>query len=228
MMGGSRTNITLSPLLYEQVDVQISGQGGDSTTIGVTSNAIPRSGGNRFAGSFLTNGANSDMQSDNLTQRLKDLGLAATSSLKSVFDVNGAVGGPIAKRPAVVLRHGPLPDQHQLHRRSVLSRPIRRRSSEPRIERNQAYDDQFVWDTTRPIHRVAQPEAPGQWLLRHPAQVVAALDDLGGLLARSGRHGRLAAAPLSGHAHLHRDEPDADRGGLQLRRQPRHDLPARG
>ena len=37
------------------------------------------------------------MQSNNLTQRLKDLGLAATSSLKSVFDINGGLGGPIAK-----------------------------------------------------------------------------------------------------------------------------------
>ncbi len=74
MMGGSRTNVSLAPLLYEQVDVQFSGQGGDSTTIGVTSNAIPRSGGNTFSGTFLANGSNSNLQSDNLTDRLKATG----------------------------------------------------------------------------------------------------------------------------------------------------------
>jgi hypothetical protein len=97
MMGGSRTNVSLAPLIYEQVDVQISGQGGDSTTIGVTTNAVPRAGGNKFSGTLLSNGANSNLQSDNLTDRLKATGLTATSSLKSVFDINGAYGGPIAK-----------------------------------------------------------------------------------------------------------------------------------
>ncbi|MEO8257742.1 MAG: TonB-dependent receptor [Acidobacteriota bacterium] len=147
MMGGSRTNITLSPLLYEQVDVQFSGQGGDSTTIGVTSNAIPRSGGNRFAGSFLTNGANSSMQSNNLTQRLKDLGLAATSSLKSVFDINGGVGGPIAKDRLWFYATG----RYQTNTSYIagLFFPADPKAFFRAEDRsNQAYDDQFVWDTS--------------------------------------------------------------------------------
>jgi hypothetical protein len=41
---GSRTQETLSPLLYDEVDVQVSGQGGDAVRLGVTSNSIPRSG----------------------------------------------------------------------------------------------------------------------------------------------------------------------------------------
>ena len=45
MMGGSRTQQTLSPLLYDEVDVQLSGQGGEAVSIGVTTNSIPRSGG---------------------------------------------------------------------------------------------------------------------------------------------------------------------------------------
>ena len=43
MMGGSRTQQTLSPLLYDEVDVQLSGQGGEAVSIGVTTNSIPRS-----------------------------------------------------------------------------------------------------------------------------------------------------------------------------------------
>jgi Carboxypeptidase regulatory-like domain len=97
MMGGSRTQQTLSPLLYDEVDVQLSGQGGDAVSIGVTSNSIPRSGGNIFAGTILTNGSGPGLQTSNLTSRLTGLGLTATSGLKSLFDLNGSVGGPIVK-----------------------------------------------------------------------------------------------------------------------------------
>src|SRR5213076_1704556 len=88
MMGGSRTQQTLSPLLYDEVDVQISGQGGDAISLGVTSNSIPRSGGNRFAGTILANGSGSGLQTNNLTERLQGLGLTATSGLRGLFDLN--------------------------------------------------------------------------------------------------------------------------------------------
>ena len=97
MMGGSRTQQTLSPLLYDEVDVQLSGQGGEAVSIGVTTNSIPRSGGNSFSGTVLTNGSGPNLQTSNLTSRLMGLGLTATSSLKSLFDVNGSIGGPIVK-----------------------------------------------------------------------------------------------------------------------------------
>src|SRR6185369_2003949 len=40
------TNMSLSPLLFEQVDVQLAGQSGEAGTNGVIMNAIPKSGGN--------------------------------------------------------------------------------------------------------------------------------------------------------------------------------------
>src|ERR1700730_3076084 len=43
-----RTGYTYSPLLFAQVDVLVSGQMGDSPTLGVQTNAIPRSGSNVF------------------------------------------------------------------------------------------------------------------------------------------------------------------------------------
>jgi hypothetical protein len=51
------TNMSLSPLLFDQVDVQLSGQSGETGTNGVIMNAIPRSGGNRFQGSALISGS---------------------------------------------------------------------------------------------------------------------------------------------------------------------------
>ena len=50
----NNTNMSLSPLLFEQVDIQMSGQQGETGTNGVILNAIPRSGGNNFSGSALS------------------------------------------------------------------------------------------------------------------------------------------------------------------------------
>jgi hypothetical protein len=94
---GSRTQETLSPLLYDEVDVQISGQGGDAVRLGVTSNSIPRSGGNKFAGTVLVNGSAPSLQSNNLTSRLQGLGLTSTTAIKTLYDINGSFGGPIIK-----------------------------------------------------------------------------------------------------------------------------------
>jgi Carboxypeptidase regulatory-like domain len=97
MMGGSRTQQTLSPLLYDEVDVQLSGQSGDAVSLGVTSNSIPRSGGNTFKGTVLANGSGPGLQTSNLTSRLQGLGLTSTATLRKLFDVNGSIGGPIVK-----------------------------------------------------------------------------------------------------------------------------------
>jgi hypothetical protein len=40
MSNSGRTNQTLSPLLFEQIDVQISGQGGDAPTVGVPRGSV--------------------------------------------------------------------------------------------------------------------------------------------------------------------------------------------
>jgi hypothetical protein len=95
--GGSRTQETLSPLLYDEVDVQLSGQGGDAVRLGVTSNSIPRSGGNKFSGTFLMNGSAPSLQSNNLTSRLQALGLTSVTAIKTLYDINGSFGGPIIK-----------------------------------------------------------------------------------------------------------------------------------
>ena len=45
------TNMSLSPLLSDQVDIQLSGQMAETGTNGVIMNLVPRSGGNTFSGS---------------------------------------------------------------------------------------------------------------------------------------------------------------------------------
>jgi len=150
MMGGSRTQQTLSPLLYDEVDVQLSGQAGDAVSLGVTSNSIPRSGGNRFSGTILTNGSGPGLQSSNLTSRLQSLGLTTSASLRSLYDLNGSIGGPIVKDrlwfyateryqtnstnvPGSFFSANPLPTPGNLTR--VASG-------------DQGYNPQYLWDNT--------------------------------------------------------------------------------
>jgi hypothetical protein len=90
------TNMSLSPLLFDQVDIQLSGQMGETGTNGVVMNAIPRAGGNTFSGSLLGNGSSPSLQGSNITDRLRQRGLSgASTSLKKLYDVNGAIGGPL-------------------------------------------------------------------------------------------------------------------------------------
>jgi hypothetical protein len=90
------TNMSLSPLLFDEVNVQMSGQLAETGTNGVIMNAIPRSGGNRFSGSFLANGSGPKFQGSNLTDNLRARGVqTASSTLKTLYDLNGAAGGPI-------------------------------------------------------------------------------------------------------------------------------------
>jgi len=92
------TNMSLSPLLFDQVDIQLSGQAGETGTNGVIMNAIPKAGGNRFSGSALVNGSGPGLQGDNITDDLRARGVTgAASKLKTLYDINGAVGGPIKR-----------------------------------------------------------------------------------------------------------------------------------
>jgi len=92
------TNMSLSPLLFDEVNVSLAGQSGEAGTNGVLMNAIPRSGGNTFGGSLLANGSGPSLQSSNITPRLNSRGVEDSSTtLKKLYDVNGAFGGPVAR-----------------------------------------------------------------------------------------------------------------------------------
>src|SRR5687768_2060606 len=92
------TNMSLSPLLADQVDIQLPGQMAEAGTNGVILNLVPRAGGNTFSGSALVNGSHPNLQSSNFTDRLRTRGLqGASTSLKRLYDMNGAIGGPVKR-----------------------------------------------------------------------------------------------------------------------------------
>ena len=65
------TNMSLSPLLFDQVDVQLSGQMAETGTNGVVMNAIPKSGGNRFSGIRAGERFSPSLQGNNVTDDLQ-------------------------------------------------------------------------------------------------------------------------------------------------------------
>jgi hypothetical protein len=90
------TNMSLSPLLFNEVNISLSGQMADTGTNGVIMNAVPQAGGNRFSGSALANGSWPALQGDNVTSNLQARGLqGASTTMKKLADLNGAIGGPI-------------------------------------------------------------------------------------------------------------------------------------
>ena len=97
-LSSNLTNMSLSPLLFDQVDVQLSGQSAETGTNGVIMNAVPKAGGNRFSGTALINGSAPKLQGRNVTADLQARGLfGASTTLKRLYDINGAVGGPIKR-----------------------------------------------------------------------------------------------------------------------------------
>ena len=81
----------------QEVVFTTAGGLGESEVGGPAMNVVPRQGGNKFSGTFFANGANASFQSSNLTDTIVKAGLPAAQQMKKIWDVNGAVGGPIRR-----------------------------------------------------------------------------------------------------------------------------------
>jgi hypothetical protein len=82
---------------YQEVVMDVSSISAEQKEGGIRMTLIPRAGGNTFSGSFSGAFANNAMQGSNFTQDLKDRGLRAPDSLKKIWDINPAFGGPIIR-----------------------------------------------------------------------------------------------------------------------------------
>jgi hypothetical protein len=77
--------------VYETTALSAETPGG-----GVRANVIPKEGGNRYTAYSFFSYTNHNLQSDNLSQSLKDLG-ATINPVLNHYDVNLAAGGPIQR-----------------------------------------------------------------------------------------------------------------------------------
>ena len=81
----------------QEVTFTTSGGLGEAETAGLVMNIVPKTGGNRIEGAAYFSGTGEHLQSDNFTDELRAAGLAAATPISKVYDLNGAVGGPIKK-----------------------------------------------------------------------------------------------------------------------------------
>jgi hypothetical protein len=76
----------------EEISFTTSGGLGESETAGLVMNVVPKTGGNTLHGSAFYSGSGKNLQADNSGGKV-----AAPTPLTKIYDVNGAVGGPIIK-----------------------------------------------------------------------------------------------------------------------------------
>ena len=83
----------------QEVSYQTSGISAENSSGGVKLNMIPREGGNTFSGSFNASYRPGTWQSDNVSQRLQDLGLKAGSgnATDKIAEYTFGQGGPITR-----------------------------------------------------------------------------------------------------------------------------------
>jgi hypothetical protein len=95
--GNSATSYAADVGNAQEVTFTTAGALGEVETSGLVMNIVSRSGGNAMHGSFFASGTGGALQSDNLTQSLKDQGVSAASPLSGVYDFSATFGGPIRK-----------------------------------------------------------------------------------------------------------------------------------
>ncbi len=95
---GTGRGYYINPLAVDEVLVDLGTMGSAQYSLGGAQvNSIPRSGGSRFTGSLFLGGTSSGLQSNNLDDELRSQGLTSINSVKKVYDVNGAIGGPLLR-----------------------------------------------------------------------------------------------------------------------------------
>ena len=94
---GSYTGVSGNDGGVEQIAFETGAISAEMGTGGIRVNLIPKEGGNTFKGGFFLNGTSGSLQSDNLTSDLTSQGLKAVNKMKSVWDINGSIGGPVVK-----------------------------------------------------------------------------------------------------------------------------------
>ncbi len=88
----------MNPLAAAEIVVE-AGSGGSAeySTGGAQVNIISRDGANQFSGSFFAAGTGHGLQSDNLSDELTAQGLKSVNSVRSIYDFNAVIGGPLLK-----------------------------------------------------------------------------------------------------------------------------------
>ena len=83
--------------MIQEAVYQTAGGTAETITGGITMNLVPKDGGNRFAGGIKYGKSPKQWQGDNLTDRLRNLGVSAVDKIDNFYEFNVEEGGPIVK-----------------------------------------------------------------------------------------------------------------------------------
>jgi hypothetical protein len=92
---GYSSNMLPNMSSTQEVAIDYSGASAESISGGLQINMIPKTGSNRFSGTLFATGATSGMQSSNSDADLVTRGLATPNRVKSQYDINPGLGGPL-------------------------------------------------------------------------------------------------------------------------------------
>ena len=93
----SPTGFAMDAGVAEEVTFAVAGGVGETETAGLRVAVVSSAGGNSTQGSLFVSGTGERFQSDNLTPVLREMGVSSPNPLSKVYDVSGAVGGPIVR-----------------------------------------------------------------------------------------------------------------------------------
>jgi hypothetical protein len=89
--------IRMNPMGLQEIAIDVGAASPEMHAGGVRTNYTLRDGGNVFHGVVFGSYAPGRLQSDNLTQSLRDRGLGTANALRKNWDINPGVGGPILR-----------------------------------------------------------------------------------------------------------------------------------
>ena len=81
----------------QELQLETSGMGAESGSGSASINAIPKSGGNIFAGTIEGFFSGSGMQSSNIDQGLRDFGINSSAEVQKIYRLGAQLGGPVMK-----------------------------------------------------------------------------------------------------------------------------------
>jgi len=93
--GNSATSYGFDVGQAQEVTFTTTGALGESETAGLVMNIVPKAGGNSVHGMLFASGSGETFQSNNVTHELVVQGVMAATPFTKVYDVSGALGGPI-------------------------------------------------------------------------------------------------------------------------------------
>jgi hypothetical protein len=95
--GGAGFTYYINQGSVQEVTVTTGAQSAEQALSGITTNLVPKEGGNAFSGELVLAYSDENVQATNLTSALQARGLTATNRLKKIFDVNPSWGGRIVR-----------------------------------------------------------------------------------------------------------------------------------